>query len=222
MRILIIDDNIDLIANIFAFFENRDYVLDAAQDASIALQLCQTNHYDVIVLDWMLPKMDGIDFLRQLRAEGIYTPVIMLSAKCELQDKLHGFSAGTDDYLTKPFSTHELEARILALHMRHIGKESVLQIADLELNLLTNEVIRNQNLIRLNPSEIKILALLMRESPKIVSKERLEFAIWRDNPPDRDLLRTHIYELRKKIDANTNIKLIKTCHKVGYQIVLNA
>ncbi|AOA59055.1 response regulator transcription factor [Acinetobacter larvae] len=218
MRILIIDDHLDLITNIFAFFEKKQYVLDAAQDAIIALQLCKNNHYDMIILDWMLPKITGITFLEQLRALGINTPVIILTAKATLEDKLKGFSSGADDYLTKPFSLEELEARINALHNRVIGKNIVLNIADLQFDLSNNEVKRQQKIIQLRAGEKKILALLMRESPHIVSKEQLEFALWQDNPPDKDLLRTHIYELRKKIDSDFHIKLIKTCYKQGYKM----
>lgn len=218
MRILVVDDHIDLITNIFAFFDQKQYILDAAQDVSTALRLCEDNHYDMIILDWMLPKMSGLDFLTQLRAEGHITPIIMLTAKTDLADKLQGFAAGLDDYLTKPFSLEELEARIIALHHRSIGKQNILKVADLEFNILTNEISRQSQAIHLYAAERKILALLMRESPNIVTKERLEFTLWRDNPPDKDLLRMHMYELRKKIDANFQVKLLKTRHKVGYQI----
>lgn len=219
MRILVIDDHVDLIANIFAIFEQDNYILDVAQDAFSALALCRNNHYDILILDWMLPKLSGIDFLKKIRSEYIYTPVIMLTAKSDLEDKLAGFSVGADDYLTKPFSTRELRARVKALHARSIGKNVILQISDLSYNTKTDEVIRNHIAIKLNPSEKKILALLMRESPNIVSRERLEFAIWRDNPPNKDLLRTYIYELRRKLCLGTESKLIKTCHKLGYQIL---
>lgn len=218
MRILVVDDHLDLIANIFAVFEQDHYLLDVARDAHSALELCQNNHYDILILDWMLPKISGIELLRKIREEYIFTPVIMLTAKSDLEDKLEGFSAGADDYLTKPFSTRELRARVKALHARSMGKNAIVKISDLSYNLHTDEVIRNNVHIKLNPIEKKLLVLLMRESPKIVTRERLEFTIWRDNLPNKDLLRTHIYELRKKIDSNYDIKLIKTCHKLGYQI----
>lgn len=222
MRILVVDDHIDLITNIFAFFDQKEYILDAAQDVTTALRLCEDNHYDIIILDWMLPKISGLDFLTQLRAEGATTPVIMLTAKTDLSDKLQGFAAGSDDYLTKPFSLEELEARIIALHNRSIGKKTILEVADLQFNILTNEVFRQSEAIHLYAAERKILALLMRESPNIVTKERLEFTLWGDNPPDKDLLRMHMYELRKKIDAKFPTKLLKTRHKIGYQIIDDA
>lgn len=171
MRILIIDDHIDLITNIFAFFEKSNYVLDAAQNAFIALELCKEHYYDLIILDWMLPKKSGLEFLQQLRAQDSITPVIMLTAKTELHDKLQGFEAGADDYLTKPFSLEELEARIRALYLRSVGKQSVLQIADLKYDLRSDEVTRRGQNIRLHASAKKLLVLLMRESPNVVSKE---------------------------------------------------
>ena len=218
MKILIVEDNVAVLTNIFAYLESKNYILDAAYDAEMAHHLCAKSHYDVLVVDWMLPKMQGVDLIQNLREKGIEAPIIMLTAKNELEDKLQGFAVGADDYLTKPFSIKELEARILALHKLYVGRQDILQVADLKYDLKLGQVIRNGQIIQLHPSIQKILALLMRESPNIVSRERLEQMLWGDNLPEKDILRTHIYELRKKIDAEHSIKLLKTIPKVGYQI----
>lgn len=218
MRILIVEDHIDLLTNIFAYLESKDYILDAAYDAETAYQLCHINHYNVLVIDWMLPKMQGIDLLKNLRQSGIDIPIIMLTAKTELEDKLACFALGVDDYLTKPFSIEELEARILALHTLYTGRKKILQVGDLIYDLDRNEVTRGQQVIQLHTSSKKLLAILMRESPNIIEREQLEYVLWGDDLPQKDLLRTHIYELRKRIDANHALKLLKTIPKVGYKI----
>ena len=222
MKILIVDDNVAVLTNIFAYLESKNYILDAAYDAEMAHHLCSKSRYDVVVVDWMLPKMQGIDLVQNLRNEGIETPIIMLTAKNELEDKLQGFAVGADDYLTKPFSIKELEARILALHKLYVGRRDILQVADLQYDLKLGQVMRDGQMIQLHTSTKKILALLMRESPNIVSRERLEQLLWGDNLPEKDILRTHIYELRKKIDADHTIKLLKTIPKVGYQISMHS
>ena len=218
MRILIVEDHIDLLSNIFAYLEPKDYVLDAAYDAETAYQLCHIHQYDVLVIDWMLPKMQGIELLEKLRQDTIETPIIMLTAKTELEDKLSCFNLGADDYLTKPFSIQELEARILALNKLYSRQKKILQVADLSYNLYTNEVSRNNTAIHLHASDKKLLAVLMQESPKVVSRDKLEYVLWGDDRPEKDLLRTHIYELRKRIDAEYKTKLLRTIPKVGYQI----
>ena len=221
IKVLIVDDHTDLVANIFSFLEQKNFILDAVQDGLMALNLCTENQYDVLILDWMLPKLNGADVLKNLRQLGSDIPVLMLTAKTEINDKLNCFQLGADDYLTKPFSIAELEARILALHHRHIGRKKILQVGDLIYNLSTDEVIRAGKHINIHSGGKKLLALLMRESPNIVNKERLEHILWGDELPDKDLLRTHIYELRKRIDAQYSLKLIKTIPRVGYQLSLN-
>lgn len=218
MRILIVEDHIDLLTNIFAYLESKNYSLDAAYDAETAYQLCHIHQYDILVIDWMLPKMQGIELLEKLRRDAIETPIIMLTAKAELEDKLSCFNLGADDYLSKPFSIEELEARILALHKLYKRHKKILQVHDLIYNLHTGEVSRNHIPIHLHAGDKKLLALLMQESPKVVSRDKLEYILWGEDRPEKDLLRTHIYELRKRIDADYKVKLLKTVPKVGYQI----
>lgn len=221
IKILIADDHTDLIANIFSYLEHKNFTLDAVQDGFTALNLCTDFSYDILILDWMLPKLDGTEVLKQLRQQGSDIPILMLTAKSEINDKLNCFQLGADDYLTKPFSIAELEARILALHHRHIGRKKILQVGDLIYNISTNVVIRSGEQLNIHTGGKKLLALLMRESPNIVTKERLENILWGDELPDKDLLRTHIYELRKRIDSHHSIKLIKTIPRIGYQLSLD-
>lgn len=218
VRVLFVEDNQSLVANVFAYLESRGFVLDAAPDGPSGLQLARTGDYDVVVLDWMLPRLDGIDLLRQLREEGADVPVLMLTARDQLDSKLAGFQAGADDYLAKPFAIAELEARLSALSVRRAGRKRVLQIGDLRFNLLTQQVTRGDRVLNLYSGCRAILEVLMRESPNIVSKERLEAAIWGDQRPDRDMLRTHVYELRRRLDLDGEIKLLHTVAKAGYRL----
>jgi len=167
-----------------------------------------------------LPRLDGIELCRQLRAERRTTPVIMLTARDQLDDKLLGFGVGADDYLVKPFSVKELEARLLALLNRlHPAEQATaLQIADLCFNHQTLEVSRAGVPIELNPIQRKLLHYLMQESPRVVKRAQLEQRVWGDHPPDKDILRTHIYSLRNAIDKPFEQRLLHTVHGVGYRL----
>ena len=221
MRLLVIEDNRDLLANLFDYFEARGHVLDAAPDGITGLHLAMTGDHDAIVLDWMLPRMEGPAFLQALRQQcGLTTPVIMVTARDELPDKLTGFRAGADDYLTKPFALPELEIRLEALLARARGhtRPRVLAVADLELDRDTLEVRRGGQPIHLYPACRKLLETLMLASPAAVTRERLEQALWGDEPPDADLLRSHVYELRRAIDGPFPAKLLQTLPRTGYRL----
>lgn len=220
-RLLVVEDNHSLVSNLFAFFEPRGYTLDAAPDGVVGLQLAQTGNYDAMVLDWTLPRLEGKEVARRLRASGSDLPILMLTVRDELPDKLAGFGAGVDDYLTKPFAFDELAARVEALIARSRGRVAgrTLRIGDLSFNTSTQEIDRNGTALQLNVSCKKILALLMTASPLVVARGTLESALWGDNPPDSDLLRSHVYDLRKAIDGPHENKLIQTVPKVGYRII---
>jgi len=221
MRLLVIEDNRNLVANLFEYFEARGHVLDAAPDGVTGLHLASTQSYDAVVLDWMLPGLDGPEVMRRLREEhGRDTPVIMLTARDDLPDKIAGFRAGADDYLTKPFALPELEVRLEALAARAGGRsrKRVLEVADLRLDLATLEATRAGRLLHLFPAGRKLLEVLMQASPAAVTRERLEYALWGDEPPDGDMLRSHVYELRRSVDAPFQTKLIQTLPRVGYRI----
>jgi len=221
MRVLVVEDNQSLVANLFDYFEARGHTVDAAPDGRTGLHLATTQPFDVMVLDWMLPRMDGPEVLRRLREDaGSGLPVIMLTARDELPDKLAGFRAGADDYLTKPFALPELEVRLEALLARSHGRSrgKLLEVADLRLDLRTLEVTRGGRALHLYPACRRLLQVLMQASPAAVSRERLEDALWGDNPPDGDMLRSHVYDLRRSIDAEFAVKLIHTLPRIGYRL----
>ncbi|GAA5075268.1 response regulator transcription factor [Lysobacter panacisoli] len=224
MRLLVVEDNRNLVANLFEYFEARGHVLDAAPDGQTGLHLAVAQEYDAVVLDWMLPRMDGREVLSQLRQAGRDVPVLMLTARDELPDKIAGFRAGADDYLTKPFHLPELEVRLEALVARSHGRgrSRVLQVGDLRYDLSTLEATRGGRLLHLYPACRKLLEVLMQASPAAVTRERLEQALWGDDPPDGDMLRSHIYELRRSVDGPFAVKLIQTLPRVGYRIVESA
>jgi Response regulators consisting of a CheY-like receiver domain and a winged-helix DNA-binding domain len=220
-RVLIIEDHQDIAEMLYDFFERRDYELDYASDGRMGFNLASQNDYDVILLDLMLPEMDGLDVCRKLREESkVYTPILMLTARDTLQDKLIGLDVGADDYLVKPFEILELEARIKALMRRRgqISQQEVLQVADLQLDTGTLEVTRSEQSIYLSPIGLKILTILMKESPKVVSRNQLEHEIWGDILPDSDTLRSHMYNLRKQIDKPFDMQLLQTIQSRGYRI----
>ena len=223
MKLLIIEDNHNLVANLFEYFESRGHTLDAAPDGITGLHLAVTHVYDAIVLDWMIPRMEGPVVLQKLRGNGHRSiPVIMLTARDELPDKIAGFRAGAHDYLTKPFELAELEIRLEVLIDRARGANSasrVLQVGDLRLDLATLEVTRDNHPIKLYPACRKILEALMRAAPAVVSRDALQEALWGESTPDADLLRSHVYELRRAVDGPFEHKLIHTLPRVGYRIV---
>jgi DNA-binding response OmpR family regulator len=225
MRLLVIEDNRQLVANLFDYFESRGHVLDVAPDGVTGLHLAVSQPYDALILDWMLPRMEGPEVLRRLRADhGSEVPVIMLTARDELPDKIAGFRAGADDYLTKPFALPELEVRLEALMVRAKGRNprKVLEVADLKLDLATLEAHRDGKVLHLYPACRKLLEVLMRASPGAVTRQQLEFALWGDELPDGDLLRSHVYELRRSVDGPFQQKLIHTLPRVGYRLGVSA
>ena len=220
MHVLVVEDNRSLVANLFDYFESRGHTLDAAPDGPTGLHLASRQPYDVVVLDWMLPRLDGPEVLRRLRDAGCDVPVLMLTARDELPDKLAGFRAGADDYLTKPFALPELEVRLEALVARSTmrSRSRRLEVADLRYDQTTLDVSRAGRSLHLYPACRTLLEVLMRASPAAVTRERLEFALWGDEPPQGDMLRSHIYELRRSVDGPFAVKLIHTLPRVGYRL----
>ena len=220
VRVLIVEDNRDICANIAAYLEKHSYILDFAYDGISAMHLALTNPFDVIVLDLMLPGMDGLSFCKKLRADAnIDKPVLMLTARDTLDDKLKGFEAGADDYLVKPFALQELHARLQALYKRSHGKtDNLLTVGELTLNKSTLQVYRAGLRVDLNPTCMKLLQRLMEEAPAVVDREALETLLWADELPDGDALRSHMYKLRQAIDRPFDSPLIHTVHRIGYRI----
>ncbi len=222
LRVLVIEDNQALVANIFDYLEPLGYIMDTAPNGVSGLHLVGANNYDAIVLDIMLPRMDGWEVCRRIRQEmRLDTPVIMLTAKDSLSDKLSGFKSGADDYLIKPFALPELEARLNALTRRGgapMRIERLLQVGELYYDMDTCEASKRGQKITLNPSCRRMLEILMRESPRIVPRERLEYELWGDLLPDSDILRTHIYTLRNLIDRPFGTEQLITVPRQGYRL----
>lgn len=221
MRILVIEDNPDIASNIGDYLSDRGNVVDFAGDGVTGLHLAVVNDYEVIVLDLMLPGMDGLEVCRKLRQEARkHTPVLMLTARDALPQKLAGFETGADDYMVKPFALQELEARILVLVRRSKPQQArVLVVADLSYNLDTLVVVRQGKNIQLNPIALKILQCLMEASPSVVTRQELEMRVWGEELPDSDSLRVHIHTLRAAIDKPFERPLIQTRHGIGYRLV---
>ncbi len=221
MKVLVIEDNSDIAANIGDYLEDHGHVVDFAGDGVTGLHLAVVNDFDAIVLDLMLPGMDGLDVCRKLREDARKdTPVLMLTARDRLEEKLSGFDTGADDYMVKPFELQELEARLQVLERR--GKSvrpRVLKVADLEFNLDTLNVTRAGKLIALNPTGLKLLQRLMEVSPWVVPRQELEMRVWGEELPDSDSLRVHIHGLRQAIDKPFEHPLIHTKHGIGYRLV---
>lgn len=226
MKILVVEDNRALVANIFEYFEARGHIMDAAPDGITGLHLASHDEFDAIILDLTLPGMDGLELCRRLRGEARSdAPIIMLTARDALPDKLTGFEAGADDYLTKPFALAELEARLTALvkrRRRAVAPTASLKVGDLEYDPTTLKVTRGGQAIVLNPTGRRILEILMRASPEVVSRERLERELWGEQAPGDDTLRAHIYALRKAIDRPFDRPMLRTQLRAGYQLVDDA
>ena len=219
--ILLVEDHRDIAEMVFDVLEARGFSVDYAADGRTGLRLGSDNVYDAVVLDVMLPGIDGHDVCRRLRQQArSTTPVLMLTARDTLADKLVGFEAGADDYLVKPFDLAELEARLRALIRRSRGStgSELLQVGDLSLDLRTLKVTRAGHEITLTPIGLKILKVLMLESPAVVERAALERAVWGDVPPDSDALRSHLYILRKAIDRPFARALIHTLHSAGFRL----
>ena len=221
MRILVIEDNHDLAANLCEYLEERGHVLDAAEDGLTGLHLAVRNTYDAIVLDVILPGMNGITVCRKLREEaGKETPVLMLTARDSVEDRVTGLEAGADDYVIKPFALREVEARLRALVRRATGKGQMrrLEVADLSFDTGTLKVRRGERDIELPPIPMRILELLMKHSPRVVSRSDIEALVWGDSPPDSDALRAHMHVLRSAIDRPGEAPLLQTVRGRGYRL----
>jgi DNA-binding response OmpR family regulator len=221
MRVLIIEDNPDIAANLGDYLEDHGHTVDFAGDGVTGLHLAVVNDFDSIVLDLALPGMDGLEVCRKLRSEaGKDTPVLMLTARDRLEDKLAGFETGADDYLVKPFELQEVEARLKVLTARGRRRSPrELKVGNLIYNLDTLSVRRGGQEIYLNPIGLKLLQSLMEASPNVVSRAELEMEVWGEEMPDSDSLRVHIHSLRSAIDKPFGSNMIQTRHGIGYRLV---
>lgn len=221
MRILIVEDHPDAAANLGDYFSALGHELDFAADGAAGLRLASSGTFDVIVLDRMLPALDGATLCRRLRQDArVDTPVLMLTAMDTTEDRVDGFEAGADDYLVKPFAFPELKARVEALHRRARGAVTPgrLHVDDLEYDPLTREARRAGRALSLGPTARRLLEFLMRETGRVVPRSELEYLIWGDNPPDHDSLRVHLHALRRELEPAGAARLLHTARGVGYRL----
>jgi two-component system, OmpR family, copper resistance phosphate regulon response regulator CusR len=224
-KILIVEDEVKLLMAMHQWLTERQFIVETASDAKVALELARNKKYSVIVCDIVMPQMTGLDFLRQIRNEGILTPVILLTALSDMEDKVEGFEAGADDYLTKPFDFQELTLRIMALARRPIDTykgNNMLVYDKLVLNLATKEVIREGKIIALTPREYDLVEYFLRNPERVISKLEIAEKVWKlDFDTGTNVIEVYVNFLRKKIDNGFEKKLIHTQYKIGY-ILRNA
>ncbi|AXK71188.1 DNA-binding response regulator [Lysobacter sp. TY2-98] len=220
LRVLLVEDQHDIAANIWDFLERRGYKVDHRADGASGLQRAMHDDFDVIVLDLGLPRMDGLELCRRLREAGRGTPILMLTARDTLEDKLRGFAEGADDYMVKPFELRELEARLRALHRaRHprLGGP-LLECGPLAYDPSEMVALREERRIPLTRLQGLLLSVLLEDAPKISTHTRLLQAAWPNGDGDVAALHTQIYELRGLIDRPFSTQLLQSIRGIGYRI----
>lgn len=220
MKVLVVEDEKKIASFIRKGLEAEGFVVDAAVDGDSGYTLATSRPYDVLVLDIMLPGRDGLSILKSLRERKMGLPVVLLTARSELNERLEGLNLGADDYLTKPFYIQELVARIHALVRRASGTaQSILSVADLTLNLLTREVTRAAEKIELTVREFTLLEQLMRSPGRVLTRAQICEQVWNYHfDPETNLVDVYVQRLRKKVDGGVGRKLIETVRGVGYRI----
>ncbi|WP_137167407.1 response regulator transcription factor [Salinimonas lutimaris] len=215
--LLLVEDDMDLAGNILDYLALDNFVCDHASNGVAALNLLQNNAYAVIILDINLPRQNGLSVCQTLRQRGDVTPIIMLTARDQLDDKLTGFAAGADDYLVKPFAMAELSARLQALAGRRSNQAQKLGYAGLILHRQTRQVQYQQQVIKLSPTATKVLETLLEQAPEPVSRFTLVQAVWGDNAPDSNSLKVHIHALRKALSGSTPLG-VEAVSGVGFRL----
>jgi two-component system OmpR family response regulator len=219
MRILLVEDDLTIASFIIKGLKSAGYAVDHVSDGEEGVHMALTEPYDAAIIDIMLPKRDGLSIIEKMRQEGVNTPVIILSAKGSVDDRVKGLETGGDDYLTKPFAFSELLARVQALIRRASGvsEPTRLVVGDCSMDLLTREVVRGGRKIELQPLEFSLLEYLMRNAGRVVSKTMIMEHVWDYNfDPETNVVEARISRLRDKIDREFPTKLIKTVRGVGY------
>lgn len=216
LNLLLVEDNIDLAGGIVDYFSLENMQCDHASNGLSGLNLINNHEYQVLILDLGLPKMDGLTLCESIRELGIDTPIIMLTARDALADKIKGFNAGADDYLVKPFEMDELVARVRALSLRRSGKVTSLKVGNTLLNVTEKTVYCHDQLLKLSPTALKILEVLMRNSPNIVDRKLLIDRVWGETSPDSNSLKVHIYHLRKQLESVNQHQLLHTIKGHGF------
>ncbi len=215
---LLVEDDLDLAASLIDYLELEGITCDHAANGTHGLQLARESHYDVIVLDVMLPKLDGLGLCASLRRDGLDVPVLMITARDSLDDKIEGFESGTDDYLVKPFALRELLLRVQALAKRRSGQPRRYVIEDLEVDPENHQAVRGGKSIELSPKEWALLEYMVKVSPHVALREEIQRAVWGEALPDSNSLKVHMHNLRRKVDKPFSFPLIKTIPGVGFVI----
>jgi len=221
MRILVVEDERKISAYIKRGLEEQGYAVDTVYNGREALEWAEAAPYDLMILDILLPEMDGISICRELRRRGLRTPVLMLTARDTVDDRVDGLDAGADDYLVKPFALKELLARLRALARRanDSPKSSLLQVADLSLDTLTHRVRRGSQAIELTAKEYAVLECLLREPERILTRTQIAEHVWNyDVYNQSNVVDVYIRNLRRKIDDGVDPKLIHTVRGAGYRL----
>ncbi|MEL7449499.1 MAG: response regulator transcription factor [Pseudomonadota bacterium] len=221
MRVLIVEDNPDIAGNVGDFLGARGHEVDFAGNGAEGLRLATSEAFDAIVLDINLPRMDGFELCRRLREEhAVDTPVLMLTARDSLSDKTSGFQAGAWDYLVKPFALEELAMRLDALTLRQqANRPRRLTLGELALDTAAMTAKRSGQPLKLHKASLRLLEVLMRAAPNVVTRQELEYVLWGDSPPDSNPLRSHLSELRRELDKPFGFAMLRTVHGVGYRLV---
>lgn len=217
MKVLLVDDNKQVMETLCDYLEINGVTVDCAYNGQAALSLLTQQHFDVIVMDIMMPKLDGIDTVARLRSQlHCQTPILFLTAKDSLQDKEAAFAAGGDDYLVKPFALRELQLRLEALVRRGQRQDlNDLKFGDLQLNVQTLQAEQQGQLLKLSRLQLQILKILLKKAPAMVSRDYLTEQIWGDEEPASDALRSHIYAIRCQLKGKTQLE---TVHGQGYRL----
>ncbi|RCU51773.1 DNA-binding response regulator [Corallincola holothuriorum] len=220
--VLVVEDNQDIAIQLVDYLADKGLVVDYAADGKTALQLLAAQRYDIVVLDLMLPDMDGLSICNHIKQNlSTNIPVLMLTARDSLDEKVQGFGVGADDYLTKPFALQEMYVRCLALGKRHqLHQQNTLTIGELEVNFHKHSATRAGQPLSLSSTDFTILKLLADAYPNAVSKRQLTEQIWGDEAPQTDVLRSHIYTLRNALDKPFSYPMLKTLHGIGFRLAL--
>ncbi len=220
MRLLLVEDEHDIQTFLEQALTEAGYQVDVAPNGKTAENFAQANSYDILIVDLGLPDQDGISLIMHLRHEGVRAPVLILSARRSVDDRVRGLELGGDDYLTKPFALAELLARLRNLLKRnvpHNGETTRLRVQDLELDLLKREASRGGQSLQLTPQEFILLEYLCRNAGRVVTRSMILDKVWGMRiQPDTNVVDVHIYRLRGKVDGNQQIPLIRTLRGVGY------
>ncbi|MDP2561913.1 response regulator transcription factor [Psychrobium sp. 1_MG-2023] len=220
LNILLVEDQQSIAQNISDYMEQKGHRFDFASQGEQGLELALEHHFDLVILDLNLPQMDGLEVCHHIRkSSSRHIPILMLTARDSIEDKVSGFTAGADDYLTKPFSLQELEVRCLALSRRHLLQTSdTLELGPLSIDRQRKQVTREGKLLELHAMGVRIITVLAEAYPQVVSRSMLTQKLWGDQPTESDAMRSHIYQLRNVLDKPFTYPILKTVHGVGFTL----